>query len=108
MKITAPLGRDNVEQLRIKYNNLAFDFATFGVTRVQVIAGSASISSDNSDVSYTGDTLSVKFGKLDLVPGYYNAQIVLYTPTHPAGVVIAGPDMPETVDLTLIVSEVIS
>lgn len=107
MKITAPLGRDNVEQLRIKYNGAAFSFATFGVTSVEVIADSALISSANGDISYSGDTLSVKFGKLDLAPGYYNAQIVLYTPTHPAGLVIAGPDMPETVDLTLIISEVV-
>lgn len=107
MKITAPIGRDNIEQLRIKYNNAAFDFATFGVTSVQVIAGSASISSANGDISYSGDTLSVKFGHLDLVPGYYNAQIVLFTPSHPNGVVIAGPDMPETLDLTMIISEVV-
>lgn len=102
MKITAPVGRDNIEQLRIKYQGAAFDFATFGVTSVQVIAGGSTISSATNAVSYAGDLLSVRFGKLDLAPGYYNAQIVLFTPSHPAGLVIAGPDMPETVDLTLV------
>lgn len=106
MKVTAPLGRNNTEQFKIKYQGAAFDFSTFGVTSVEVIAGGKSISSATSAVTYAGDVLSVQFGKLPIEPGYYNAQVVLYTPTHPDGLVIAGPDMPESIDLTLVISEV--
>lgn len=106
MKVTAPIGRDNVEQLKIKYQGVPFSFDTFGVTSAQVIAGGKFISSLSGDVSYSGDTLSAKFGKLQLEAGYYNAQIVLFTASHPAGIVIAGPGMPEAIELTMVDSEV--
>jgi hypothetical protein len=102
MKVIGPIGRDNVEQIKIKYQGVAFSFDTFGVTSAQVIAGDKFISSTNGDVSYSGDTLSVKFGKLQLEAGSYNAQIVLFSASHPAGIVIAGPGMPETIELLMI------
>lgn len=101
MKIVAPRGRDNAETLQIAYNGAPFDFAAFGVTKVEVTAGvTGLIDSSTADVTYAGSELTVKFGSLNIRAGvYHDTQIVVYSSAHPTGLVIVGPQMPATIVL---------
>lgn len=101
MKLVAPLGRDNAETLQIAYNGAPFDFAAFGVTKVEVTAGRTGlIDSATDDVVYAADQLTVKFGSLVIPAGvYHDTQIVVYSSAHPDGLVIVGPQMPATIVL---------
>lgn len=97
MNIAVAPGRDNVENLRISYGGEPFNFAAFGVTRVEVSAGNASMSSVDGDITYAGDILNVKFGKMEgLVKGVREASIVLFTSGSPDGIEIIGPNRPDT------------
>lgn len=104
MKIVAPRGRDNAETLQIAYNGAPFDFATFGVTKVEVTAGQTGLIDSTTDaVSYATDQLTVKFGKLTIPAGvYHDTQIVVYSSAHPSGIVLIGPEMPSTIVLHVI------
>lgn len=104
MKIVAPRGRDNAETLQIAYNGAPFDFAAFGVTKVEVTAGGVGlIDSTTPDVVFTGAELTVKFGSLNIPAGvYHDTQIIVYSSAHPDGLVIVGPQMPATIVLHVI------
>lgn len=97
MNIAVALDRDNVENLRIRYGGEPFDFAAFGVTKVEVAAGDAIMSSVDGDINYAGDMLNIKFGKMEgLTAGIREASIVLFTAGSPDGIEIIGPKRPDT------------
>ena len=99
MKLTAALGRDNVDVITVAYGSGVFDFAQFGVTRVDVIAGGTTL--DASNVNFAGDQLSIKFGKFALPAGKYDVRIVLFTPASPAGIEIVTPNTNNCIVLIL-------
>lgn len=107
MYIVATIGRDNIDVLAIKYTDpvtnvtTPLNFATYGVTRVEVSAGNASISSITSDVTYSGDKLSVKLGKLTLSAGQYDLRIVLFTEASPNGIEIVGKHRQQSINLIM-------
>lgn len=109
MVIVGTIGRDNVDILTISYDDpddgstayLPFNFVTHGVTKVEVAAGGASISSETSNVVYTGDKLKIKLGKLNLPAGRYQLKITMFSSVSPNGVEIIGPHRPSNIVLVM-------
>jgi hypothetical protein len=96
MKVIASNGTDTQEVLKITYTdpetNITgpFDFAANGITRVDVIAGGITMS-NGTNVSYAGDHLRIKFGKMGLQQGRYDVRVVIFSASSPDGVEIVGP-----------------
>lgn len=109
MRIPVSYDAGNVETLSFEEDGAPFDFNANGVTRVLISAcnqrSSAAteseyeISSDTDDVTYNGEDLKVKFGKLKLPKGLYEATITCFSSQNPDGVVICGPGRPANIVL---------
>lgn len=106
MKVIATQKRDNIDVLQfwteaVNGSLTPFSFTANGVSRVEVIAGGAIISSDTTDVTFLAEKLSVKFGKLAISPGKYDVRIVIYTPVALAGIELVGLHRPENIVLIM-------
>ena len=109
--IAAFLDTDTIETFTVQNDGLDYDLDANGVTRVDVYVcdGKAGlvnescriISSDTGEISYTGNILNVRFGKLCVIPGPYKPKVKIFTPVAPEGVVIAGPGLETEIALNM-------
>lgn len=90
IKVNAFSGRDNPEEFSVKQGRENFDPIAFGVTKTEVTAGGETISSEDGAVFWVGNKINILFGRLNLPPKFYNAQVIVYSDLYPNGVVIAG------------------
>lgn len=99
IKIPAFRGRNNREIFKVLYQNRPFNFDSFGVSKAELVCSNNLISSDNGDVKYAGDEISLQMGSLDLNNGFHQAQLVIYNDTNPNGLVIAGPGLASEIQI---------
>jgi hypothetical protein len=67
-----------------------FDFTENEVSKVKVIAGGKTISTDTNAVSFESGDLNIELGALNLATGTYTASIVIYVGTETKGIVFVG------------------
>ncbi|PKM17398.1 MAG: hypothetical protein CVV11_19765 [Gammaproteobacteria bacterium HGW-Gammaproteobacteria-15] len=95
LEVSAFNGRDDITKIQFNRDGQPVDFTAEGVTKIEAVAASKVVPAE-----YTGNVVSVKFGKLGIMPGIYMARIVIYTSTAPDGLVIAGPGKEVEIELS--------
>lgn len=88
---TVYLDRDNTIDLRLKADGVVVDLSS--VTTITLIVGAGTISSNNADDAtirwakpgYSTGELRLFLGGQAIEPGRYNAELIIFDPTHPNG-----------------------
>lgn len=89
-------GFDNVETFEVSKDGSPYDLAGAGFTSARVYA-------DDCYVEGTIATTEVSavLGDLKVAVGEYEGKVVVYSPVYPDGLVIVGPGLPETLQITM-------
>lgn len=88
-------GRTNTEDIAFKNGDGSdLDFNAEQVTAIKGIANGQEV-----ECTFVGNVVSVNYGKLNIKPGIYQAQVVMFSPEHVEGKVIAGPGYPVEIEL---------
>ncbi|HEY7867534.1 MAG TPA: hypothetical protein VIC51_16210 [Psychromonas sp.] len=95
MKVNAYRNASNTESYTVIKNGVEFDLSAAGVTKIEVVAGTAEISSITDDVVFSGSTLSIKWGSLNLDKGGVKPTIYAYKVDDLEGEVLFGPNKSE-------------
>ena len=91
MRVSAFQNASNRETYEVKKNGLPFDLTAAGVTRIEVVKGGKVIDSTTSDVTYSGTSLSIEWGALDLTSGSFSPTIYAYKAGDLKGEVLFAP-----------------
>lgn len=96
MKVMAFKGFDNVETFTVSQGDTDFDLSSAGFTSARVYA-------DNQYVEGTisGSEVKATLGDLNVPAGSYCGKLVVYSTVYPDGLVIAGPGLPERMDIVM-------
>lgn len=95
MRVMAFKGFDNVETFTVsKDGDDQWTLQSAGFTSARIIVGDTHVDGDIS-----GNEVSAILGELDLPVGNYDAKLVAYSSVYPDGLVIAGPGLPEKLDV---------
>lgn len=96
MKVMAFKGFDNVETFAVSQNGEEFDFTNAGFNAARVYA-------DNEFVEATisGSEVKAVLGDLQVPVGTYAGKLVVYSAVYPDGLVIAGPGLPERMEIVV-------
>ena len=96
MKVMAFKGFDNVETFSVTQDGEAFNLSSAGFNSARVYA-------DNEFVEATisGDEVKAVLGDLKVPVGTYAGKLVVYSAVYPDGLVIAGPGLPERMEIVV-------
>jgi len=87
--INAYSGSDTEEVFNVTQDGAAYNLDTESITEVKAyISSGVSISSDDGHISWSADTLTIKFGKLPIAIGKYECNIKFYTAAQKNGFVV--------------------
>ena len=85
------IGASNESTYRVQKDGVDFDLTQAGVTRIDVVDEGQVLSSDDDAVSFSGSTLTIKWGAFSLPPDTYSPTIYAYKASDPDGEVLFGP-----------------
>jgi hypothetical protein len=78
------------------------DFTALGATRIDIKVCSQLHNSTIQAESFSGNIMTVAFGKLVLPPGSYSPKICYFTVSSPNGEIIAGPGFNTAIQLNMV------
>lgn len=96
MKVMAFKGFNNVETFSVTQDGEVFNLSSAGFNSARVYA-------DNEFVEATisGDEVKAVLGDLKVPVGTYTGKLVVYSAVYPDGLVIAGPGLPERMEIVV-------
>lgn len=97
--VTAFAGTINSYRYDVTHAGQPYEFQPG--QRVTVEAGGASISSDTTAVTFSGNTIDIQWGQLVLPAGLYTPIIQVFEPNATEGQVLSGPGIPAEFQLTM-------
>lgn len=89
MQLSAYRGLDNNEEIEFNEEGGPYNFDNAGVTSAFVLVNDQKIPAEVTGANR--NIISFKPGLLNLLPGVYDAFIVVISAQFPAGQIIAGP-----------------
>lgn len=96
MKVMAFKGFDNIETFTVSQNNVDFDLSSAGFTSARVYADNQYV-----DGTVSGNEVKAVLGDLEVPVGTYTGKLVVYSAVYPDGLVIAGPGLPERMEIVV-------
>lgn len=91
-------GTDTEEKFNVVQNDAPYDLDANNITRVDVYVCSPTaklvseeqrrILSNDAQISWVADVLTLVLGGLELLPGTYTANVIFYDAAHPDGFII--------------------
>jgi hypothetical protein len=91
VRVSAFQNASNKEVYEVKKNGELFNLTAAGVTRILIIVNGQSISSDTNAISYSGSSLEVEWGALNINSGAFTPIIYAYKDDDQKGEVLFGP-----------------
>jgi len=96
MRIMAFKGFDNIETFEVNQDGSPFDLSLAGFTTARVYADREYV-----EGTVSGTEVQAVLGDLEVAVGTYAGKLVVYSPVYPDGLVIAGPGLPEPLEITV-------
>lgn len=100
MKVIGYKGSSNVSTYEVSKNDIPFNLVDAGITKIEVVEKGRVLSSDTGEITFTGSTLTVKWGDFQLPQGIYYPTFYAYKSGDTKGEVLFAPGVyPITLNL---------